>query len=88
MAKEELPFDATDQEFAPIEAIQQETANAIAQLEVEKHRVRMVFVVNDMNEDVQVRQNVTVKQELARLDHNIQTLKDAFGSVLSAPRRS
>ena len=78
----DLGFDPLDQEFLSADNIRQETMQALAQLELDKHRLRLALVLHDGNGTAKTQNGSTIYEELDAVDAASEKIKSAFGHIL------
>jgi hypothetical protein len=77
----DLEFNPLDQEFVSKEVIQRETVQMLAQLELEKHKLRMQMVLSGTGE-AQIQNGVSINKALENIERSMISLKSKFVDVL------
>lgn len=75
------PAFIPDYKYATDEQIQEVTRNHLAKLEVELHTLRMAFVANGENPNLQVAPGRTIVDEMNRTKSAISTLENHFQAI-------
>lgn len=79
-----VTFNPLDQKFLNPAIIREETLKTLAGIELQIHRLRMIFVANGEKEDTVVEDGKNVVEEISRLEKVIDDIQKKFADVLKA----
>ena len=88
--KKETPvtFNPLDQKFLNPAVIREETLKTLAGIELQIHRLRMIFVANGEDEETVIEDGKKVTDEISRLGKVMEDIQKKFADVLKAPEKT